>query len=247
MALGRGHNPLTPVLPAVVIRVEEIDPHDLIRIQRQPLDGDRVPAEKARGTVGHRNTGGLWVDDRNIAVVEGVVGRVKVADKPFKVLQATGEHIHGDTEAVPHTVPVEFGVDPFVRILSAPGAAPAHLKVDAIQVRHGQQRNGIHIHRGLGSQAGAQIPRRHTVALKAHHHLVITRGPGQDLEQFRGHVVGPHGQRPRRLTGRIVPLPDPQWLPKHVEHIGKQKAFRRTAAAKDGFNLAGRRLTERQP
>src|SRR5680860_666406 len=102
VALSRGDNSLTPVLPAVVIGIKEINAHNLITIQRKPLDSDGVPAEKACGAVGHCNTGRLRINNRNIAVVKRVIGGIKISNKPFEVFQTTGEYVDGYAKSVAH-------------------------------------------------------------------------------------------------------------------------------------------------
>ncbi len=143
-------------------------------------------------------------------------------------------------------IAVEFGVDPFVRIFPAPDTAPAHFKVDAIQVRHSQQRHGIHIHRRLACQSGGEFPRGNTATFKAHHDFIVSRRPRQDAKQFRWHVVGPHRQGARRLAGWVVSLSYAQRSSEHIEYVGEQKTFRGAAAAENGHNLAGRNLAQRQ-
>eukprot|EP01093_Parvamoeba_rugata_P014203 TRINITY_DN4570_c0_g2_i1.p2 TRINITY_DN4570_c0_g2~~TRINITY_DN4570_c0_g2_i1.p2 ORF type:complete len:157 (+),score=14.69 TRINITY_DN4570_c0_g2_i1:90-560(+) len=155
--MGGGDDALAPVLAAVVVGVEKVDAHGLGGVHGDPLDGDGVPAEKARGAVGHRDTGRLWIDHGNVAVIERVIGGVEIPDKPFEVFQAAGENVHGDAKSVANVVAVKLGVDPFVGILSAANTAPPHFKIDTVQMRHGQQGYGIDIHGRFGCQSGAKL------------------------------------------------------------------------------------------
>ncbi|WP_372614626.1 hypothetical protein [Halomonas sp.] len=85
------------------------------------------------------------------------------------------------------------------------------------------------------------------MTLEAHHDLVVSRRPGDDAEQVRRHVVGPHGQGVRGLAGWVIALTYTQWSAEHIEDVSQQEAFRRAMAAKDGHGLLCCGIAQRQP
>ena len=82
-----------------------------------------MPAEKARRTVGHGDPRRLRIDDRNIAVVIGVIGRIEVPNEGLMLLQFSGKDIDGNAEPMTDLLTMKLGVDPLVRIFSSAGTA----------------------------------------------------------------------------------------------------------------------------
>src|SRR5690554_6103107 len=107
---------VAPVLAAVVVRIKEIHPHLTVRVQRNPENGNCMPANEAGGAVGNRDTGRLRVNQWLVAVVVRVVTGVEVADKAFEVGQFSGGHVDVDGKAPASGPTMKFRVNPLMGV-----------------------------------------------------------------------------------------------------------------------------------
>ena len=181
-----------------------------------------MPADEAGGAVGHRQAHRLRIDQRLVAVVQRVVAGVEVAHERFVVTEIAGGQVHRQLEPAAHPPAVEFRIDPAVRVVAPVRAQRAHGVIDAVQVGHQHRRHCVHVQRRDRRRGQRQLLGGEALALEVHHQVVVAGGPDDHLQQIVRIVVGPHGNRPRRLAGGVVALADAQRQTEHAEHAGDQ-------------------------
>ena len=247
VARGTDFDSIAPVLAAVVIGIEEINPHLTFRVERGPENGNGVPADKPGGTIGHRNTRRLRVDQRLIAVVVGVIAGIEMPDKAFQIMQLASGHIHVNGKSAPGRPAVELRVHPFVGIALAADAQPAHLHINAVQMRHYNQGDRIQIEGYLGRDTADTAGRRHRLAFKVNDDLIVSGSPGHHLQEIIRIVIGPHRESTGRLAGRIVALPHAQRLAQHIQHALNQPGIGLRLVAIGQFKSLPRMGAQREP
>src|SRR5690606_5404888 len=107
---------ITPVLTAVVVGIIKIHPHALLRIEGDTQYGNGVPTDKAGGAVSHRNAGRLWMNQRLVAIVIGVISSIKMADEVIQIDQRTRSNIDIDAKPAARPPAVKLRVHPAMGI-----------------------------------------------------------------------------------------------------------------------------------
>src|SRR5690606_7540449 len=107
-------NAIPPVLPAIIIRIEEIHSHTILGIKGNPQYGNGVPTDKTGGTVGDGNTGWLWMNQRLVTIVVWVIRGVEMANKIIQADQRAAGNIDIDTKAAARPPAMKLGINPAV-------------------------------------------------------------------------------------------------------------------------------------
>ncbi len=106
-----------------------------------------------------------------------------------------------------------------------------HLLVDAIEVRHQDQRHGVEIGVEGPGDGGRDFVGLDDLITETRVHRAVTGGGHEDLEQVAGRVLGPKAEPSRGLTRGVVALPDPKRLAQHGQRSRQQQRVRGDAVS----------------
>lgn len=132
-------NTLAPILAAIVVGVEEVDAYLAIVIKVAPDNGYGMAPNQAPFAVGNRGTGGLRMNNVDVAVVMRVITGIKMANEAFMITDLAGFPANHTEKIMPYPRTIHFRVNPAVKVVIAYPAQAPHLAINAVKMRYQNQ------------------------------------------------------------------------------------------------------------